>query len=123
MEATIADTMLRARKSVIDHLTGVSATNADGAVIYQPQRHAERRALSYLLSHQVVRMTTEGRYWLSEDGAAAWRSDNRTRTAWMIGGALAAVAGLVVVRQIRKKRSERSNVTPATRDEAASPPE
>ncbi len=111
---TIADTMLRARKGVIDHLTGVGATSAEGAVIYQPQRHPERRALSFLMARQIVRMTGEGRYWLSEDEAASWRRENRTRTAWMIGGALAAVAGLVVVRQVRKNRSARADVTAST---------
>ncbi len=102
---TIADTMLRARRLVIDHFSEAGATAAESALTYQPQRHAERRALSYLMGRQVVRMTQEGRYWLNQSAADQWRRDNRTQTAWMIGGAVAAVAGLLIVRRLRKDRN------------------
>lgn len=95
---TIADTMLQTRKGLIEHFTAAGATSADRALTYQPQRHAERRALSYLMSREIMRMTQEGRYWLDQEAAEQWRRENRTRTAWMIGGAVAAVAGLVAVR-------------------------
>ena len=102
---TIADTMLRARRAVVEHFSSAGATNAQGALTYQPQRHAERRALSFLMGRQVVRMTQEGRYWLDEAAAEQWRRDNRTQTAWMVGGAVAAVAGLLIVRRLRKDRN------------------
>ena len=102
---TIADTMLRARGGVIEHFARAGATSADAALSYQPQRHAERRALSYLMSREVLRMTQEGRYWLDEAAAKQWRRENLTRTAWMIGGAAAAVAGLVLLRRHRKDRT------------------
>ena len=102
---TIADTMLRARGMVIDHFTGAGATSAEAAVTYQPQLHAERRALSYLMSREIVRMTAEGRHWLDEAAAAQWRRENRTRNVWMIGGAAAAVAGLLILRRSRNKRT------------------
>ncbi|HEY0114236.1 MAG TPA: hypothetical protein VGB54_00810 [Allosphingosinicella sp.] len=102
---TIADTMLRARSDVIDHFTGAGATSAGTALTYQPQRHAERRALAFLTSREVVRLTQEGRYWVDDAAADAWRSQNRTRTAWMVGGAVAAVAGLVILRRYRKDRT------------------
>jgi glucuronate isomerase len=104
---TIADTMLQTRRGLIDHFTSAGATSADAALTYQPQRHAERRALSYLMSRQIVRMTQEGRHWLDEAAAQQWRRENRTRTAWMIGGALAAVAGLVAIRSYRARSAER----------------
>jgi hypothetical protein len=102
---TIADTMLRARAAVTAHFTAAGATSAEGALTYQPQRHAERRALSYLLSQQVVRMTQEGRYWVDEGAADRWRRESRTQAAWMVGGAAAAVAGYLLLRRYRRDRS------------------
>lgn len=101
--STIAATMLRARRGVIDHFTGADATSADLAVVYQPQRHAERRALSYLLGQDVVRMTQEGRYWVDEQSASAWRRQSATRSAWIVAGALAAVAGAVALGRYRNR--------------------
>ncbi len=102
---TIADTMLRARRAVIEHFTAAGATSAEGALTYQPQRHAERRALSYLMGQDVVRMTQEGRYWVDEAAADRWRRESRTQTAWMIGGAAAAAAGYLLLRRYRRDRS------------------
>jgi hypothetical protein len=97
--------MLRARRGVIEHFTAAGAIAEDSALAYQPQRHAERRALSYLMGQQVVRMTQDGRYWVDEAAANAWRRESRTQTAWMVGGAVAAVAGLLIFRRYRKDRS------------------
>lgn len=102
---TIADTISRARSQVVEHFTGAGATRADAALTYQPQRHAERRALAFLLRREVVRMTHEGRYWVDEAAADEWRRDSRTQTAWMVGGAMAAVAGLLILRRYRRDRS------------------
>ena len=43
---TIAAAMRRGRRSVVEHLTSVRATNADSAVTYQPQDHSLRKGLS-----------------------------------------------------------------------------
>lgn len=102
---TIADTALQTRKGTIEHFAAAGATSPETALIYQPQRHAERRALSYLMSRGIVRLTQEGRHWLDEVAAAEWRRENRTRAAWMIGGAAAALAGLVIVRRYGKDRT------------------
>jgi hypothetical protein len=101
---TIADTMASARSGVINHFARAGATSAEAALTYQPQRHAERRALSYLMSRNVVRLTQEGRHWLDEAAAEQWRRDSRTRTAWMVGGAVAAVAGFLILRSRRGNR-------------------
>ena len=106
MEATIADTMLRARMAVIGHFTAAGATAEDGALTYQPQRHAERRALSYLVGQEVVRMTQDGRYWVNEAAADRWRREKNSQAAWMIGGAIAALAGYLILR--RRSRGDRS---------------
>ncbi len=102
---TIADTMLRARGAVIDHFTAAGATSAEGALTYQPQRHAERRALSYLLGQEVVRLTQEGRYWVDEGAADRWRRESRTQLAWMVGGAAAAVGAYLLLRRSRRDRN------------------
>ena len=102
---TIADTMLRARRTVIEHFTASGATSAEGALTYQPQRHAERRALGYLLGQQVVRATQEGRYWVDEAAAERWRRDSRTQVAWMVGGAAAAVGAYLLLRRSRRDRN------------------
>jgi len=99
--STIAATMLTARRSVIDHFMEAGAMSADAALTYQPQRHAERRALSYLLGREIVRMTQEGRYFVDEASAAAWRRENAARIALIVGGSLAAVAGFVAWRRYR----------------------
>ena len=103
---TIADTMLRARSAVIDRFTGAGATSSEGALTYQPQRHAERRALTFLLGRDVVRMTQDGRLWVDEAAADQWRRDNRVQIAWMVGGAAAAVAGLLFLRRYRSGRDQ-----------------
>ena len=82
--------ILRARKDTVRHFQNVAATSADQAVTYQPQRHLQRRALSYLLGKQVVRLGDDGRYWLDEIAAAEWKRSMRTRTAVIAGGVLAA---------------------------------
>ena len=102
---TIADTMLNARRNVVAHFTDAGATASERALTYQPQRHAERRALSYLMGRQVVRMTQEGRHWVDEAAADQWRRESRTQTAWMVGGAVAAVAGFLILRSHRRDRS------------------
>ena len=101
---TIAATALQARKGVIAHFSGHQATTPEAALTYQPQRHAERRALSYLMARGVMHLTEDGRYWLDTLAADEWRRENRTRAAWMVGGAAAAVAGLAVWRELRKRR-------------------
>jgi hypothetical protein len=101
---TIAATMLRARSGVIAHFIDAGAISSDKALTYQPQRHAERRALSYLMGEEVVRMTQEGRYWVDEEAARAWRRENGVRTAWMVGGALVAVGALVAWRRYRGRQ-------------------
>ena len=102
---TIADTMLRARRFVIAHFTEAGATATEHALTYQPQRHAERRALSFLMGKQVVRMTQEGRYWVDEAAAEQWRRESRSQALWMAGGAAAAVAGYLLLRRYGRDRS------------------
>ncbi len=99
--STIAATMLNARRSVIDHFVDAGATSAGAALTYQPQHHAERRALSYLMGREVVRLTQEGRYFVDEASATVWRRENATRTALIVGGSLAALAGFIAWRRYR----------------------
>jgi len=89
---------------VIDHFAATGATSPGAAVTYQPQRHAERRALAYLTGKGVVRLTEEGRHWLDEEAADAWRRENAARTALMVGGAVAGVAALLAWRRYRRDR-------------------
>jgi hypothetical protein len=102
---TIADIAQRARAGVVAHFVDHEATTAERALTYQPQRHAERRALSFLIGRGVVQMTDEGRYWVDEAAAAAWRRSATTNTALLVGGTVAAVAGLLVWRRYRRNRS------------------
>jgi len=102
---TIADIARRARSGVVAHFVEHEATSAEAALIYQPQHHAERRALSFLMGSGVVQMTGEGRYWVDEEAAARWRRESFTRTAFGVGGTVAAVVGLLVWRRYRRNRS------------------
>lgn len=104
LSPTIAGTMSQARTDMIDHLRGAGATAEGDAVTLQPQRHSERRALSFLTGRGIVRLTGEGRYWLDEEAEAAWRRESRTRTGLMILGAAAAVAGGIALLRYRQTR-------------------
>lgn len=100
---TIAEIAQRSRSEVVAHFLNASATAPENALTYQPQRHAERRALAYLMGNGVVRLTQEGRHWIDADAAAAWKRDTTTRVALVAGGTLAAVAGLVLWRRYRNR--------------------
>ena len=84
----------RARRKVIDHLSGVGATSAGKAVSYIPTRRIEQRALAYLQRHGVFSLARGGRSWVDEGRAAEWRSERRTRAAIILGGAFAAAAAV-----------------------------
>lgn len=99
-----AELVSRARKDTVRHFRDVGATAPEHAVTYQPQRHLERRALSYLLGREVVRLTGDGRYWLHEDSAAAWKRSMQTRTAMIAGGVVAAGVALFFATRPRDKR-------------------
>lgn len=96
-----AEIILKARKDAVRHFRDVGATSADKAVTYQPQKHLQRRALTYLVGKQVVRLSDNGRYWLDEEAAAAWKKTTRTRTALVAGSILAA--GLAVFLATRRR--------------------
>jgi hypothetical protein len=102
---TIADIAQRSRAGVVAHFIDHEATSVEGALTYQPQRHAERRALSFLIGRGVVQMTSEGRYWVDEAAAAAWRRETTRSTALVVGGTVAAVAGFLLWRRYRRNRS------------------
>ncbi len=101
---TIAAAMRRGRRSVIEHLTSVRATSADGAVTYQPQEHAQRKGLSYLMAQGIVNLTEDGRYWLDQGAAEEWRRNSRTQAALIAGGAVAALGVALWLRRSRKSR-------------------
>jgi hypothetical protein len=86
--------VMRARRKVINHLTGVGATSADKAVSYIPTRHLEQRALAYLQRQGVVSLAEGGRHWIDEQKAAEWRNSRRARAAIVLGGAVAAAAAV-----------------------------
>lgn len=90
----IAAAIIRARKHVIRHLVETGATAASSAVTYQPQRRMHRKALAYLQGKGIVSLTQDGRHWVDETKADAWRKKLRNRMAIMIGGALAAVGAV-----------------------------
>lgn len=90
----IAVAVMRARRTVIEHLTGVGATSADAAVTYIPTRRLQRKALAYLMRRGVVNLAEGGRYWLDQAKAAEWRRTTRARMAIVLGGAVAAVAAV-----------------------------
>lgn len=102
---TIAEIAQHTRSDVAAHFLDADATTPDAALTYQPQRHAERRALAYLMGKGVVRLTQEGRHWIDAEALATWRRETTTRTALIAGGTLAAVAGLVLWRRYRKRQS------------------
>lgn len=101
---TIAEIAQRTRSDVAAHFLDGGATAPGAALTYQPQRHAERRALAYLMGKGVVRLTQEGRHWIDPQAFATWRRETATRTALVAGGTLAAVAGLVLWRRYRNRR-------------------
>jgi hypothetical protein len=101
---TIAAAMRRGRRGVIEHLTSVKATSADGAVTYQPQEHGLRKGLSYLMAQGIVNLTQDGRYWLDQAAAAEWRRNSRTQTALIAGGAVAALGVALWLRRSRRNR-------------------
>ncbi len=86
--------VMRALRTVVDHLAGVGATSAGAAVSYIPTRKVERSALAHLQRHGVVSLADGGRYWVDEGKAADLRRATRTRAAIIVGGALAAVAAV-----------------------------
>jgi hypothetical protein len=92
--APIAAAVMRARRKVIEHLTGVGATSAGAAVTYIPTRLVQRRALAYLQRRGVVNLAEGGRYWVNEAKAAEWRSATRRKMAIVLGGAVAAAAAV-----------------------------
>ncbi|WP_166037589.1 hypothetical protein [Sphingosinicella sp. YJ22] len=101
---TIAAAMRRGRRSVVEHLTSVRATNADSAVTYQPQDHSLRKGLSYLMAQGVVQLTEDGRYWLDQGAAEEWRRNSRAQAALIAGGAVAALGVALWLRRSRKNR-------------------
>lgn len=101
---TIAAAMRRGRRAVIEHLTSVAATNADGAVTYQPQDHALRKGLSYLMAQGIVQLTEDGRYWLDQGAAEEWRRNSRAQAALIAGGAVAALGVALWLRRSRRNR-------------------
>ena len=101
---TIAAAMRRGRRSVIEHLTSVGATSADGAVTFQPQDHSLRKGLSFLMAQDVVQLTQDGRYWLDQAAAEEWRRNSRAQTALIAGGAVAALGVALWLRRSRKNR-------------------
>jgi hypothetical protein len=86
--------IMRARRKVVGHLTGVGATNAGAAVTYLPTRRFERKALTDLQRRGVVSLADGGRYWVDEAKAAELQRATRTRFAVIAGGALAAAAAV-----------------------------
>lgn len=101
---TIAAAMRRGRRLVVDHLTQVGATSADGAVTYQPQDHPRRKGLGYLMAQGIVHLTEDGRYWLDQAAADEWRRNSRTQAALIAGGAVAALGVALWLRRSRKSR-------------------
>ena len=101
---TIAAAMRRGRRSVVEHLTSVRATNANNAVTYQPQDHSLRKGLSYLMAQGVVQLTEDGRYWLDQAAAEEWRRNSRAQAALIAGGAVAALGVALWLRRSRKNR-------------------
>jgi len=87
---TIAEIAQRSRSEVAAHFLDAGATS--------PQN-----ALAYLMGQGVVRLTQEGRHWIDADAAEAWKRETTTRVALVAGGALAAVAGLVLWRRYRNR--------------------
>jgi hypothetical protein len=90
----IASAAARARRDMVDRLREAGATGEDAAVALQPQQHQDRRALAYLTQRGVVRITADGRYWLSETEAEAWRKAMRNQNALIAGGLAAGLAAL-----------------------------
>ena len=102
---TIADIAQRSRAEVAAHFLDADATSPGAALTYQPQRHAERRALAYLMGKGVVRLTQEGRHWIDAEAFASWQREIITQTALIAGGAFAAIAGFVLWRRYWKRQS------------------
>ena len=97
----IASALSRARNETVRHLTDVGATSPEQAVTYQPQRHLQRRALSYLVGKGVVLLTDEGRHWVDQEAAASWRRSMRAQNALLVGGLAAGIAAFAVSRYRR----------------------
>ena len=99
--------MPKARQKISDHLTRFGATSAGSAVSYIPTRKSERKALTYLQRQGVVSLAEGGRYWIDEDKLAGQRGGGRTRTAMILGGAIAAAAAVFALRaRSRRDRSD-----------------
>lgn len=102
---TIAEIAQKSRSDVVAHFLDADATTPEDALTFQPQRHAERRALAYLIGKGIVQLTPDGQHWIDRAAAEAWKRETTTRTALIAGGTLAAVAGLMLWRRHRNRKS------------------
>lgn len=99
----IGSTTSEARRATVRTLVDAGATSTDAAVVHDPPRHIERRALSYLVGKGVVVRTPGGRYWVDEEAAGKWQRTMQMQNALVIGGIAAGIAAFAFSRYRRGK--------------------
>ena len=86
---------MRARKRVVARLEQAGATSAETAIVLQPERRMERKAVDYLRRREIIVEAEPGAYFVQTDKAEAWRRSVRTRMA--VAMALIAAAGAALL--------------------------
>jgi hypothetical protein len=74
-----------------------NAVSAESAVTFIPDRHLQRRMLARLVRRCVIVETGPDRYYLDVPAYDRWRRGLRRRVALILGGAMLAGIGVVLL--------------------------
>ena len=86
-----------AMRKVVSHLMSHNAVSPETAVHFIPERHLQRRMLARLIRREVIVETGPDTYYLDVPAYDAWRRGLRRRVALLMGGVVAALAGVALL--------------------------
>ena len=86
-----------AMRKVVSHLMSHNAVSAETAVHFIPERHLQRRMLARLIRREFIFETGPEKYYLDVPAYDAWRRGLRRRVALLMGGVVAALAGVALL--------------------------
>lgn len=99
--AVLAALILATDKKIVQRLRAAGATSAGHAIAFDPPGPVGRARLRRMVSAGAVRQTSPTRYYLDENGYAAWRAVRKKRALTVLAIMVVVIAMLVVAGIVR----------------------